>query len=207
MFNELISNLSFWLPYIPYIFFALLLLAGINIPISEDIILLTGGMIANRYMPEQTYWLYGWLFAGCLISGWEAYGIGRYFGPKLFDYRFSKHIVTPLRVESLGRLFHRFGIFTFLIGRFIPGGVRNALFMSSGLCRMPFSLFLIRDGVACLLSTSVTFSLGYIFAGNYEAIISFFKTYNNIVILTILFLIIAFVLYRFIKKKNHQISK
>lgn len=162
-----------------WIIFCLLLLSGLNIPISEDVLLLGGGAIASTCIPDHAIRLYLWIFFGCILSAYEAYWIGRILGPKLYDFRFFSHLVTPKRVKLLQYYFAKFGIFTFIIGRFCPGGVRNTLFMTSGFSKMPFPLFMLRDGVGCLLSTLVTFNIGYFFGQNIDQILLHFRLYSE----------------------------
>lgn len=168
------------------ILFGLLLLAGLNIPISEDLILLGGGMIVASCLDEGFYRMGIWLFFGCIFSAWEAYWIGRIWGPKLYGLPWIGRHFTPQRVGKLNAYYERFGIFTFIIGRFIPGGVRNALFMTAGLGGMPFPLFILRDAVACLIQMSTLFYLGYTFAENWDLLTSYIHTYNRL-LLTCLF--------------------
>lgn len=162
-----------------WIFFLLLLLAGINIPISEDLILIIGGAVASICIPNEALFLFIWIYAGCIISGWEAYYIGRYFGPRLYNIRWLKNIVTPKRITRLHEYYEKFGILTFIVGRFIPGGVRNALFMSAGLGKMPFAVFLFRDSIACLISASTLYYIGFLFGQNLEDILYYFSKYNR----------------------------
>lgn len=177
-----------------YIFFGLLFLAGLNVPISEDLLLLTGGAIASRCLPDQYVHLYVWMFFGCWISGWEAYWIGRYFGPKLYNLRWFNKVITPERIAKLHVYYERFGIFTFIVGRFIPGGVRNALFITSGMGKMPFLLFAGRDFVASLISTSIVFYLGFAFGENYELIVDYMNRYNKIaVVILAIALIVTYI--------------
>ena len=161
-----------------WIIFCLLLLAGLNLPISEDIMLIGGGAIASTCIPDHALRLYIWIFLGCYVSAWEAYWIGRKLGPRLYHIAFFKSIVTPHRLGVLRHYYAKFGIFTFIVGRFIPGGIRNALFMSSGLMKMPFHLFILRDGVACLISSSVLFSIGYRFGQNLDLLLYYFHRYT-----------------------------
>lgn len=175
-----------------WIFFLLLLLAGINIPISEDLILIMGGAVASICIPNEALFLFCWIYAGCIISAWEAYSIGRYFGPKLYEIKWLKNIVTRDRINKLHEYYEKFGILTFIVGRFIPGGVRNALFMSAGLGKMPFSTFLFRDSIACLISTSTLYYLGFLFGQNLQDIIYYFSKYNRLAF--ILFACILFIL-------------
>lgn len=186
-----------------WIFFLLLLLAGFNLPISEDVILLTGGAIASLCIPEEKLHLYFWIYAGCWISAWEAYGIGRYLGPRLYDVRWFRHIITPERIKRLHHYYEKFGVFTFIVGRFIPGGVRNALFMTAGLGKMPFWKFILRDGIACLISTSIIFSIGYTFAANYKTIVHNIQKsselFTSLLVVIVLIVVVVVVLKR--KKK------
>lgn len=162
-----------------WIIFCLLLLTGLNIPISEDILLLSGGAIASLCIPDHTLKLYLWIFFGCYLSAWEAYWIGRLLGPKLYRSPLFRSVITPHRLNQLRTFYAKFGVFTFIIGRFCPGGIRNALFMSSGLTKMPFYLFILRDGLGCLISSSVIFSAGYYFSQNIDSILFYVKRYEH----------------------------
>lgn len=187
-----------------WIFFLLLMLAGLNFPISEDIILLTGGAIASMCIPEKAWHLYFWIYAGCWLSAWEAYAIGRKLGPKLYDVKWFKHYITRERINRLHYYYEKFGVFTFMVGRFIPGGVRNALFMSAGLGKMPFSKFILRDGFACLLSTSTLFWLGFFFSSHYNTIVSYLSTYNKVAIVTLLVALLGLIIYLIRRRKQHN---
>lgn len=182
-----------------WIIFGLLMLAGLNVPISEDILLLTGGAIASTCIPEHTVNLFIWVYLGCWLSAWEAYWVGRLLGPKLYTIKWFSRILTPKRIEKLHYYYEKFGIFTFIVGRFIPGGVRNALFMSSGLGKMPFPVFIARDGLACLISSTTIFTLGFKFAEHYQLIVNYYKKYDLIIIGVIALIItitVAIVAYK-----------
>lgn len=186
-----------------WIIFGLLMLAGFNLPISEDVMLLTGGAIASTCIPDHTLRLYIWIYAGCWISAWEAYALGRFLGPKLYNIRWFNRILTPQRIERLHYYYEKFGIFTFIVGRFCPGGVRNALFITSGLGKMPFLTFIARDGFACLISSATLFSLGYAFGEHHDVIFAYFRTYTEVVISIIATIIsVCIAIYYYRKKKS-----
>jgi membrane-associated protein len=192
-----------------WIMFFLLLLAGFNIPISEDALLIIGGAISSTCVKQHPLEMWGWLFMGCWISAWEAYWIGRLLGPKLYEIRWFHRIINPSRIEKLRHYYEKFGIFTFIVGRFIPGGIRNALFMTTGLSKMPFQTFLLRDFFACLISSVSLFYLGYKFGENHELLLHYFKHYQLLFLSLIAALLATFffVLWRFRLKdvpNNHQ---
>lgn len=183
--TEIFAFICEHVDHAPYIFLGLLFLAGLSVPISEDLLLLTAGALVSRCAPDEYFYLYGWMFIGCWMSGWEAYWMGRLLGPKLYEIRWFKHLITPERIAKLHYYYEKFGIWTFIVGRFIPGGIRNALFITSGMGKMPFLLFTARDFVAALISTNVVYFLGYFFGRNYEVIAAYVIRYNRIAFLMV----------------------
>lgn len=143
--------------------------------------LLTAGAISSTCLHEN--WeiarLYTCVYFACWIAAWETYWIGRLLGPKLFSFRWFRRLISPERLEKIKMYIQRFGIFTFIVGRFIPGG-RNALFMTTGLIKMAFPLFIMRDSVGCALSSATVFSLGYFFGSHFQMIVGIFKMYEMI---------------------------
>lgn len=180
--------------------FATLMLGGLNFPISEDLTILASGAIGSVCVPEYAKRLFIWTYLGSWISAWETYWIGRLLGPKLYRIPWFSRVINPQKIDNLHYYYEKFGVFTFIIGRFIPGGVRNALFLSSGLGKMPFHKFMLRDGLACLISTSVLFSLGYGFARNYLIIGEYLKTYNLLALGIFVFAIL--IIYLLIRKRK-----
>lgn len=178
-----------------WIIFLLLLLTGLGLPISEDLLVISGGAIASTCIAHQTGTLLIWILAGVYLSAWEAYWIGRLLGPKLYDIRFFKHLVTQERVDTLRTYYARFGIWTFIVARFFPGGVRNGLFMSSGLTKMPFPLFILRDSLAGLISCSTFFYLGYHFGNQLDVVIEHFNRYTKEILASLAILLIAFLFF------------
>lgn len=192
--------------YAPWILFGLLLLTGLCLPISEDLLLISGGAIASTCLREHTIELYLWLFSGSLLAAWEAYWIGRLMGPKLYQVPVFKSIVTPHRLDALRGYYAKFGLFTFIFGRFCPGGIRNALFMSSGLSKIPFQKFIVRDTLACLISTLSFFFLGYKFGQHFDLIVSYFYRYTDgfLIFLLALGLVGLILFWRYYNSKKHS---
>lgn len=180
--------------------FVLLFLAGLNIPISEDIVLITAGALANTCLDGNTIILFICCYLAAWMSAWEVYWIGRLFGPKLYNIPWLNKMVNKEKIDTLHVYYEKYGIFTFMIGRFIPGGFRNALFITAGMGRMPFLKFISRDGPACLLSTTTLFSIGYLFAEYHQNLVEFIKRYNLVGLLIILSLIGGVILWKRYKK-------
>jgi membrane-associated protein len=171
----------------PFIIFSLLLLAGFNIPVSEDLMIILSASIAIKN-PEYVFPLYFGVYAGAYCSDLICYTIGRLIGPKIWDISTqanakmeSTSIPKPIKfivskfllmlskiaakesVDKISNFYKKYGIFTLIFGRFIPFGVRNTLFFSAGMGKMNFYKFALSDLVACTLSSSLLFSMIYIY--------------------------------------------
>ena len=64
-----------------YIIFSLLLLAGFNIPVSEDGMLFISALIATKF-PQNFYPLFFGVFLGAYFSDLICYGVGRKLGQR-----------------------------------------------------------------------------------------------------------------------------
>lgn len=186
-------------PYVHFIAFGLLILAGLNIPVSEDLVFIVSASLAATVVPENTVYVFIGCVTGAYISDILAYTLGRYGGNWIATLPLFKQEFSPARIARVKRYFDRYGIKTLFFGRFIPFGVRNVLFMTSGLVKVPFPRFLLVDLMALALTSSILFGLGYVFGSNYQAMLPWLDSYK-ILIFLIFLLAIAMFLYR--RRKN-----
>lgn len=178
--EELIQIIQANVQYAPYIIFGALLLAGLNIPVSEDAMLFISGVLASSH-PEHLTELFIGVYMGAYLSDLICYSLGRFVGPKLFEIRFFANMVPPERIQKIHNFYENYGIVTLLLGRFIPFGVRNALFLTAGLGQMTFTKFALADLLACTISTITFFTLYYHYG---STVIDFVKG-GNIVLFSI----------------------
>lgn len=182
-----------------FIIFGLLLLAGFNIPVSEDGMLFISALIATKY-PENFYLLFFGVYLGAYFSDLICYWLGRYLGPKIWNIKLFAKMVSPEKVDKLGGFYKKYGVFTLLFGRFIPFGVRNGLFLTAGLTKMNFFKFALTDLLACTISCTLFFNLYYKFG---ETVIEYVKK-GNIIIFSIFITGIVIYLFKSKKTANQQ---
>ncbi len=189
--EELITLIQANTQYAHFIIFATLLLAGLNIPISEDAMIFVSALLASKY-PDYLPRLFIGVYLGAFSSDLISYSLGRFVGPKIFEVRFFANMVSSERLSKISAYYQKYGVITLILGRFIPFGVRNALFLTAGLGKMNFIKFALSDLLACTISTLSFFTL-YFHYGN--RVISYIKQ-GNIVIFALLLLIIVAIWYR-----------
>lgn len=162
------------------IFFALIL-AGCNMPVSEDLMILTTGFLASAVVPEHFFHLWVALFLGAYLGDWISYWTGRLLGNRILQIKWLKKWVNKERIDKMHLFYEKWGFIAFLVGRFIPFGFRNCLFVSAGMGHMSFKKFIIVDGIASLCSTAVGFYLAYTFGQHWKGLFEYLKGFDTIV--------------------------
>lgn len=175
--NDLLIYLQANIHFAPYIILGLLLLAGLNIPVSEDMMLFLSGFLASKY-PDQATAFFICVFLGAYFSDLICYWLGRQLGPKLWDIKIFAKFADKKKVEKMEGFYKRNGFLTLLFGRFIPFGVRNAIFLTAGLSKFNFIKFAISDLIACSISCSAFFYLYFNFG---ESVIEYVKKGNVVI--------------------------
>ena len=184
-----------------WIVFGILLLTGFNIPISADVLIIASALLAATIVPEYAIHLYLAVFIGCYCSAAIAYWVGRLVGRKLLRFRWFARLLPPERLDKAQKFYHRHGFWTLLVGRFIPFGVRNCLFMSTGMSRLPFKKFALWDLAACFIWSFVLFHLIYYVGQKREILFGYLKVFNIIIFAAFAVTIILFIWYK--RKKKH----
>ena len=192
MFEQIVATLQNNIDTAPYIIGGLLLFAGFNIPVSEDAMLIISGSLAAAF-PEHRMKLFIGVHLGCYLSDIICYWFGRLLGPKALQWKWMQKMVPAERVATIERYYQRYGIITFIFGRFIPFGVRNALFMTAGLGKMNFVKFAVTDWIACIISNTTLFSLTFYLG---EELIASGVGYANAIIFALAAVVVGIIIWR-----------
>ncbi len=187
MFEVVVNYINSNVEYAPFVIFGLLLLAGLNMPISEDLMIFISGILAANH-PQYKWQLFLGVFGGAYVSDLMYFLIWRYFGDKLLKIKIFSRILTTKKIERIAKFYGKYGIVTLFFGRFLPFGLRNAFFMTAAISRIKSTIFYITDFLSCLFSCSVYFYLYFTFGPD---VVKEIKK-GNYVLLTI-FLIVVFI--------------
>ena len=187
-------------PNIQYVSFLLLILAGFNLPFSEDLIFIISASIAATIIPENTVVIFIGCFAGAYLSDIIAYLIGWFAG----DYVLNKKKIIRTRhlkkMEKIEQYFEKYGILTLFFGRFIPFGVRNLLFITAGIAKVRTIKFLVVDLSALLISSTILFTSGFMFGKNFHVLIEKINKYKIVILYLFIAIAIITISYKMINK-------
>ncbi|HYG69373.1 MAG TPA: DedA family protein, partial [Anaeromyxobacteraceae bacterium] len=159
--------------------FVVLVLCGFGLPMPEDIVLVTGGVVAWLASGMEDVSLGAMVrdpallsmvavgLAGILAGDSVIFFAGRKLGSRVAEIPALRRVVPPEKLERVERLFRKRGDVVVLVARFLPG-LRAPTYFTAGHARMPFWEFLLFDGVAALVSAPLWVGLGFYFGSDIE---------------------------------------
>jgi membrane protein DedA with SNARE-associated domain len=186
-------------PY--FIIFAGLLAAGLGFPIPEEIPVVTGGAWVGHPESDLRWWIMlPVCIIGVVVSDGLLYGIGRLWGPRILKYPWIKsRLLPPERLQSIEGNFNKYGVKILLFARFLPG-IRSPIFITAGIMRLPFPLFLLADGIYAIPGVSLLFFLACWFTDQLIELVKKVESYRPLVIVLVLVAVGTYLLYHFLNK-------
>jgi membrane protein DedA with SNARE-associated domain len=140
--------------------FLWLFLTGIGLPPApeEAGILYAAGV--NALHPE-VHWGLAWLACGLGIvcADCVLYGVGRWWGPKLFELRWVQWMLSTERRLRIEKRFEQHGIKLLLLARLLPP-LRTGVFLIAGASRYSFAKFLLADLIYAVFGVGLFFFFG-----------------------------------------------
>lgn len=162
MLNSILTWIGNYVSYFPLVIFIGLFLGGLNLPISEDVLVIMSAVICQNEKASIPIFLLA-LYFGAVLSDYMVYFWGRMIRKGTVSIKFFSKIINEKNTSRLLLALQRYGIFTYIVTRFIPFGIRNAVSMTSGFVKYPFYKFAIYDFIAALCNISVLFFFVYFF--------------------------------------------
>ncbi len=149
-----------------YIGIALTLVAGGFLPIPEEAPVLLAAILSRNGKMSGPI-AFSACMLGVLLGDFLVYIVGYRFGERVLSLRLTRRLLTKPREAQIKGYFHRHGFKILILGRFAVG-FRTAAYLTAGILKLPPLKLLLTDLVAALLSTSLMFGLGYLFAHQIE---------------------------------------
>jgi membrane protein DedA with SNARE-associated domain len=181
--------------------FLILLACGFGLPLPEDVVLVTGGILVAAGVCDFEVML-AVTFGGVLIGDGIIFHLGRHYGPRITSRWPFKLFLNEQRMEKTREVFKKYGEKVVLAARFMPG-LRMPIFLTAGSFGVPPWKFWVFDGLAALLSVPAWVWVGHFFAGHLEELERVMRQ-TQMVILSIIAALIIGVIWFFYKKKKTQ---
>ncbi len=144
-----------------------LLLCGLGMPIPEDIILVTTGILAA--LGKFPLWLGIVLcLVGVLCGDATLFFVGRRYGEPILLSPFAQRTIGPEGIAKARSMIKQHARFICFMARFLPG-IRSAIYLVAGAVGVRPAVYLTQDGLAALLSVPFWVVVGWMFGHNVDA--------------------------------------
>lgn len=182
---------------IGYVFvFVVLLLCGFGLPMPEDVVLVTGGVLAWLSSDLESVSLAGMFrdpgllamvavgLGGILAGDSVIFWAGRRFGHRVADFRPLRRIITPEKLELVEKKVRTRGNVVVMFARFLPG-LRAPTYFTVGHARLPYWKFLLFDGAAALVSAPLWVCVGFWFGSDLEEAARVASQFSHYILLAV----------------------
>lgn len=181
-----------------YVVVGFLIIAGLGVPIPEDIMLLAAGILVQR--GSVSFWEALVACAiGVFIGDTFIFLIARRLGTRVLTVRPFRWIITPERHAKVEELFTRYGNLIVFMGRHMAG-LRAPIFAMAGIHRVPLYKFWLYDGLGLCVSAPVVIGIGYWLADNIDRAKELMQRFELVVIGVLVLAVVAFVVWRKLRR-------
>lgn len=177
-----------------------LIVAGLGVPVPEDIMLLAAGVLVHRGEVSYPVALACCAF-GVFVGDTIIFTIARRLGPSALERRPLNLLVTPERREKIEHMFEKYGNFIVFMGRHMAG-LRAPTFAMAGMHNMSIWKFWLWDGLGLCVSAPVVIGIGYWLADNLDRARELLHNFEYVVLGTLATGVVGFFIWRRVRKNR-----
>lgn len=150
--------------------FAALVAAGMGLPLPEDIVFISGAILAQRGITDLRLTC-AVLAAGVFVGDTVLYTIARRLGPAIYERKFIKRVMPAERRAWFEDKIHRHGSLVVFCARHVAG-LRGAIFAMTAIHGISYPRFIIADLLALGISMPLFMLLGWFFSTSIDTALS-----------------------------------
>ncbi|HEY4871173.1 MAG TPA: DedA family protein [Candidatus Dormibacteraeota bacterium] len=145
--------------------------SGVPMPMPGDVfVMYVGHHSTHGLLTLLAAWL--GLIAVVVLGATNLYFISRRWGRSIVEHRLARLLhLTPARIDQAERWFGRWGVWTLVFGRHIPG-LRVPLTVAAGIFRVRYSVFVASVAISTAVWAGFFLTLGAVFGGRISHLLS-----------------------------------
>jgi membrane protein DedA with SNARE-associated domain len=138
--------------------------SGVPMPMPGDVfVMYIGHHAGHGALSALAAWL--GLIAVVVLGASNLYWISQRWGRSIVEHRLAKVLhLTPARIDRAERWFGRYGVWTLVFGRHIPG-LRVPLTVAAAIFRVPYRVFIASVAISTAVWAGFFMMLGAVFGG------------------------------------------
>jgi membrane protein DedA with SNARE-associated domain len=138
--------------------------SGVPMPLPGDVFVM---YVGHHSVQGLLTWLAAWLglIAVVVLGATSLYWVSQRWGRSIVEHRLAKLLhLTPARIDRAERWFGRWGFWTLVFGRHIPG-LRVPLTVAAGIFRVRYRVFIASVALSTAVWAGFFMTLGAVFGG------------------------------------------
>lgn len=168
--------------------FAALIAAGMGVPLPEDIVFISGAILAQRGITDL-YTTVAVLAVGVLLGDSILFFLARRIGPAIYQRAFVKRVMPPDRREWIEDKIRRYGGLVVFCARHVAG-FRGPTFAVCAIHGISYPTFLFFDALALAVSLPLFMALGWWFSDTLDAALSEAASASRLIMLGVVGLVL-----------------
>jgi len=177
--------------------FGVLVLCGFGLPLPEDVVLVTGGVLAwmgsdlevvtfsSMFHHPGLHVMVLFGLGGIVVGDSIIFWAGRKLGVRVAEIPPLRRFLTPARLAEAEKLIRRRGNVVVIIARFLPG-LRAPTYFTVGHSKLPYWEFLLFDGAAAAVSAPLWVCLGFYFGSDIGEAARHAASFGNYILAAVL---------------------
>lgn len=169
---------------------------GLPLPMVPLLVVMAARTVAGDVAVES---LFGVAFSACLIADLVCYSAGRRYGGRMLHTACRLSLSPDSCVSQTHSLFARWGVWTLLVAKFIPGLGLIAIALS-GQSRVPLRVFVLLDALGVALFIGAFIWLGRAFHSTIDSLLNALASYGRVGLTSVFVALLFFLGLRLLHK-------
>lgn len=167
---------------------AALVAAGLGVPFPEDIVMISGAILAQRGLTNL--WLtIAALAVGVFLGDSALYWIARRIGPAIYGWRWIARVLPPTRRAWIEARIAKHGSLVVFFARHVAG-FRGPTFAIAAIHGISYPRFIFWDMVALAVSLPVWMGLGWVFADSWDQLMAYTQSAERAITIGVIALVV-----------------
>lgn len=171
--------------------FAALLVAGLGVPLPEDIVMISGAILAQRGITDLGLTV-AVLAAGVLAGDTLLFFVARRVGTAVYKWKIVRRVMPEARRTWVEAKIDKHGGLVVFFARHVAG-FRGATFALCAIHGISYPRFILWDALALIISLPLWMGIGWFFGDSMDQLANQTATAERIVLLVVLGAILLFV--------------
>lgn len=172
-------------------------------PYPGDSLLLLGGYFGSRGLYGGPLPLFLSYFLATVVFSYLLFELGYWKGEGILNYRLVAKYITVKDQDKVRRVIDKYGVFVYLVSKFIPG-IGFITILISGILRHQRRWAYMGILVASFLHNLLFYLVGRKVGESWEHVRQFLSTYNKIALVVIIVAIIGYAVFSWLKKSRRE---